>query len=412
MKVVKYIESASETRFPLICIFRDELDILPAFLDHYRSLGVTCFHLVDTGSSDNSVSYLLKQNDVQLYEVDCGYPQANAGVDWVNRIARNYCQGKWTLVVDADEFLWLPEISGKTSLKVMTQLMQGELAFALYTPLIDFFSDNLQGNTYDIRNLSELMESTPNYVSYKSFKKKSILAFPFFEIRSKARAQISGISDYFVKSYKIPLVYWRTGFQYLRSTHSCTPVPLSKNCAHLLHFKFRSGFQQRLSRELQNPDRMNADVYRISKAIINNQITIPQYTSDLRKIDGFGESDWLTKMDFDTDWQNENKSKSHYFELLTQQKIASESFLADNLNRITKSFSWRLSRPLRRFLFHRGILRHDHYPERLDQDHPLVDQTIAIYESFWWLITGIFRLPVAIYRAILWHKLGGRRRTR
>ncbi|GAA5443793.1 hypothetical protein Misp06_01971 [Microbulbifer sp. NBRC 101763] len=412
MKSIKLIEAAKDTTFPLICVFRDELDILPVFLHHYRSLGVTCFHLVDTGSTDNSIDYLLKQKDVQLYTVDGGYPQANAGVDWVNKIAKEYCLGKWTLVVDADEFLQLPAKSNQVSLDQTTRCMQKELAFALYTPLIDFFSDNLQGDPTNAETLAELMAIAPNCVPYKSYIKKRIQAFPFFEIRSRARAQISGISNYFVKSYKIPLVYWRPDFQYIRSTHACTPIPLSDNCAYLFHFKFRAGFKKRLERELKNPDRMNADVYYISKSIIKNQESIPKYTLDLRTMNGFQGSDWLSPPDFNNDWQIENQSKAHYFELMTNQKIPSESYLADNLTRLTKSFSWRISKPVRGFLFNRGVLRHDHYPERLERDHPLADQTIAIYESFWWLVTGIFRLPVAMYRAILWHKLGGRRRSK
>ncbi|MCO1335321.1 glycosyltransferase family 2 protein [Microbulbifer sp. OS29] len=412
MKAIRLVEQAEQAVFPLICIFRDEIDIFPAFLDHYRSIGVTCFHFVDTGSNDESCNYLLKQNDVQLYSVDGGYPQANAGVDWVNRIAREYCQGKWTLVVDADEFLVLPKTDNKISLTHTTHLLKNELAFALYTPLIDFFSDDLTAPPVAVNNLAELIATTPHYVPYSNFKAKGIRAFPFFEIRSNARSKISGVSNYFVKSYKIPLVYWRPDFQYIRSTHACTPVPLSDRCGHLFHFKFRAGFKQRLEKELKNPDRMNSDVYRISKAIVTNQKSIPVHTSDLRTTGGFQGSDWLSQDTFAGDWKNENHSKAYYFELLNHQKIPSESYLADNLSRLTESFSWRLSRPLRGYLFSKGVLRHDHYPERLQQDHALVDQTIAIYESFWWLITGVVRLPVAIYRAILWHKLKGRRRLK
>lgn len=412
MKIIKQIEDVTQANFPLICIFRDEIDIFPAFLDHYRSIGVTCFHLVDTGSKDDSCNYLSTQDDVQLYAVNGGYPQSNAGVDWVNSIANEYCQGKWTVVVDADEFLWLPKINGEFALAQKTKFMQNELAFALYTPLIDFFSDELTTHSVAVKNLDELIAATPNYVSYTKFKTKCIHSFPFFEIRSKARAKISGVTNYFVKSYKIPLVYWRPGFQYIRSTHICSPVPLSDSCGYLLHFKFRSGFKRKLEKELENPDRMNSDVYRISKAIINNQKLIPRHTLDLKDSSGFQESDWLLTSNFLMDWKSKNRSKAYFFQLLTDQKIASESYLADNLNRLTRSFSWRLSKPLRGYLFHRGVLRHDHYPERLQHDHPLADQTIAIYESFWWLITGIFRLPVAIYRAILWHKLRVRRRAK
>ncbi|KZL05361.1 hypothetical protein PsAD2_04286 [Pseudovibrio axinellae] len=395
-----------EVQFPLICVLRDEFDILPAFLNHYRSIGVTSFYFVDTGSSDGTRNYLLNQNDVQLYTADGGYPQANAGVDWVNEIGQQHCIGKWTIVVDADEFLQLPRTELPVSLVEITQLLQAELAFALYTPSIDFFANNLSSALEQPASLEELIALTPNFVPYSCFRKQQTVAFPFFELRSEARAKISKKQSYLVRSHKIPLVYWRPDFRYLRSTHSCAPLPLSDKCGYLFHFKYRPGFELRLERELENPDRMNADVYGISKAILKNQKDIIAHTSQTADVDGFYESDWLSYGGFLETWKRENRTKANYFEVFARQKTPSDDVLEDNLERLTQTFSWRFTRPLRSFLFKRGLLRHDHYPERLKfGHHPVADQTVAIYESFWWLITGPLRVPVAAYRLVLWHKL-------
>jgi hypothetical protein len=380
---------------------RDEADILPAFLHHYRSIGVTCFYIIDTGSSDGSLQFLHQQDDVQLYEKNGGYPQANAGVDWVNEIGCKYCKDKWTTVVDADEFLLLPQ----PTLDGTTSILQSELAFALYTPLIDFFCDDLTSAPKCAMDLDELISNTPNYVPFSNFHAEPSLAFPFFELRSSARAELSGKKNYRVRSYKIPLVYWQSDFQYLRSTHLCTPVPLSDTCGHLFHFKYRAGFERRLLKELENPDRMNADVYRISKAIIRNQKLLPQHTKVLCNEDTFKESDWLSSTGFSVKWEEVNRSKAHYFNLLTGKKTATDSTLEENLVRLTNTLSWRVTRPIRSFLFRRGWLRHEHFPERIKHHQVAAEQTIAIYESFWWLLTGLIRLPVALYRAVLWYKL-------
>ncbi|MES0871370.1 glycosyltransferase family 2 protein [Pseudovibrio sp. SCP19] len=380
---------------------RDEADILPAFLNHYRSIGVTCFYIIDTGSSDGSLQFLHQQGDVQLYEKNGGYPQANAGVDWINEIGCKYCKDKWTTVVDADEFLLPPQ----PTMDGTTSILQNELAFALYTPLIDFFCDDLTSAPKCAMDLDELISNTPNYVPFSKFHAEPSLAFPFFELRSSARAELSGKKNYRVRSYKIPLVYWQSDFQYLRSTHLCTPVPLSDTCGHLFHFKYRAGFEKRLLKELENPDRMNADVYRISKAIIRNQKLLTQHTTVLRNKDTFKESDWLSNMGFTAKWKDVNRSKAHYFNLLTGKKTATDSTLEENLERITNSLSWRMTRPLRSLLFRHGLLRHEHFPERTNCKQASAEQTIAIYESFWWLLTGLIRLPAALYRAVLWYKL-------
>ncbi len=198
---------------------RNEIDILPAFLHHYRSIGVTCFHIVDTGSTDGSKLFLEQQDDVQVYVKNGGYPQANAGVDWVNEIGDMYCKGKWTTVVDADEFLQLP----LKSIRETTQLMQSELALALYTPLIDFFCDDLTTSPRSVADLDELVASAPNYVPFANFRVEPTQAFPFLELKSLARAKISGKQNYLVRSSKIPLIYWQTNFQYLRSTICVRP---------------------------------------------------------------------------------------------------------------------------------------------------------------------------------------------
>ena len=46
---------------------RNEKLRLPAFLRHYRSLGVDRFFIVDNDSTDGSTEYLLAQPDVHLF---------------------------------------------------------------------------------------------------------------------------------------------------------------------------------------------------------------------------------------------------------------------------------------------------------------------------------------------------------
>ena len=92
----------------VISTVRNEADILPAFLDHYRKMGVQRFFFIDNASDDETPRLLREQPDVCLYHAPGSYHAALCGNAWVNQVAGRHCMNRWTLVVDADEFLILP----------------------------------------------------------------------------------------------------------------------------------------------------------------------------------------------------------------------------------------------------------------------------------------------------------------
>lgn len=89
----------------LICVLRNEIDRLPQFFRHYRSLGVTRFLIIDNGSDDGSHEFLLAQPDTDIFVTDVAFRSGQAGLYWANAVARAFCKGHWILRVDADELL-------------------------------------------------------------------------------------------------------------------------------------------------------------------------------------------------------------------------------------------------------------------------------------------------------------------
>jgi len=67
----------------LFATIRNEFDRLDAFLEHYRSLGVRHFLVVDNGSEDGSAEFLQTQPDVSLWVTHASYRQSRFGVDWL-----------------------------------------------------------------------------------------------------------------------------------------------------------------------------------------------------------------------------------------------------------------------------------------------------------------------------------------
>lgn len=105
----------------LVSVVRDELYFLPAFLDHYRRLGVTRFIVLDDRSADGTRAYLAAQPDVMVLESpgyrygDRVFPgrvlppfsDINMHPAWRTLMLERYCAGDWALLADADEFIAL-----------------------------------------------------------------------------------------------------------------------------------------------------------------------------------------------------------------------------------------------------------------------------------------------------------------
>src|SRR5258705_2465086 len=79
---------------------RNEALRLPAFLRHYRGLGVDRFFIVDNDSSDGSIEYLAGQPDVQLFCTSRRYREARSGIDWLNALLRTFGVVAWCVTVD------------------------------------------------------------------------------------------------------------------------------------------------------------------------------------------------------------------------------------------------------------------------------------------------------------------------
>ena len=67
----------------MFATIRNEFDRLDEFLEHYRTLGVRHFLVVDNGSDDGSTELLQAQPDVSLWVTHASYRQSRFGVDWL-----------------------------------------------------------------------------------------------------------------------------------------------------------------------------------------------------------------------------------------------------------------------------------------------------------------------------------------
>lgn len=109
--------------FTLSALLHNEMHFLPPFLDHYRKLGVERFIFVDDRSTDGTAEFLDGQADVMVLKsnrkygdrIDAedaqalGLPHQRLELAWRMLLVEKYALDQWSLHLDADEFLDLPE---------------------------------------------------------------------------------------------------------------------------------------------------------------------------------------------------------------------------------------------------------------------------------------------------------------
>ena len=74
---------------------RNERLRLPAFLAHYRALGVDRFFVVDNDSSDGTTEYLAGQPDVRVFRTTNRFSESSAGSLWLNLLLSRFGVGGW-----------------------------------------------------------------------------------------------------------------------------------------------------------------------------------------------------------------------------------------------------------------------------------------------------------------------------
>ena len=261
---------------------RNESLRLPAFLRHYRQLGVDRFFVVDNDSSDGSADYLAAQPDVRLFRTSNRYGDASSGTAWLNALLAQFGVGGWCLTVDIDELLVFPG-SENTSLRTFTTYLDRQGIDALACLLLDLYpagpledcaytagDDLLKASPFfDIGPYSsspgrvcpavEITGGVRERVFYPEFRTRGIgarlyeamfhnLVYRTAAIRERRWLRARRPPTPPLLS-KVPLVRWDATSRYLKSTHRVTPKTVAAETGVLLHFKFLQDFHARAVQE-------------------------------------------------------------------------------------------------------------------------------------------------------------------
>jgi len=231
----------------LVCCLRNELQRLPAFLAHYRRLGVQHFLFVDNGSTDGLQDYLAHQPDCSAWLGDGSYKASNFGMDWCNLLLARHGVGKWCITVDPDEFLVFPHCEER-GLRGLTRYMEGIGQPSLFAPMIDAYGRGRLSRTLLPAGLSP-------FVACPYFDRFNLSQRFDAERRNwwiqggvRMRRFSAGAPASAPALNKVPLVRWEPDLHYVSSMHhlnrprfNCTVLddPLAVSGA-LFHFKYVS----------------------------------------------------------------------------------------------------------------------------------------------------------------------------
>lgn len=80
---------------------RNEMEFLPGFFAHHRSIGINNYIFIDDESTDGSREFLEQQHDVTLLRINARYPEYKH--EFRSIICDEAFEGKWVLFLDVDE---------------------------------------------------------------------------------------------------------------------------------------------------------------------------------------------------------------------------------------------------------------------------------------------------------------------
>jgi len=240
---------------------RNEALRLAYLLTYYRHIGVDRFLVIDNGSTDGSREMLLGQPDTSVFGTEDSYAACGFGMDWVNTLLDHFCEGHWILAPDADECLVWPGCESQT-LRDLTQWMDGIGAEALFTMMLEMYSDRAFG-TIGYAAGESFLAYAP-FFDRLGYVLAPFEAFPFPKwrirggIRRRMFRDLPNFDGDLPTISKLPLVRWRRGQAFASSTHFVRePVRLAPMRGALLHFKMLDDLYENCRIEAVREQRFN-----------------------------------------------------------------------------------------------------------------------------------------------------------
>lgn len=278
----------------LFCVLRNEMELLPFFINYYKNLGISHFFFIDNDSSDGSRAYLNSLTDINimLFHTTKNYRDANCGVDWVNSLLSQYAQDKYCLIVDCDE-LFTFDRSKFSSLQHLTNDLEKNNNNCVQATLLDMYPEQLN----DLYKTGEsFFNHSPFFDRYNSedYLIQEPLLNNGYWLTGGVRKRIFGlrpiIHKYPLIKYNKNVTQMSLGYHFMeengRITRTSTNITPHETQGVIFHFKFIkpnliANIEERISR---NQDWDDSSEYKTYAEVMknNNKITFYDKTKSKR----------------------------------------------------------------------------------------------------------------------------------
>ncbi len=239
---IKNVRPLAGNDVPLVYLIRDDLKLVPAFLAHYRRLGVTRFICVDDQSTDGSRELLADQPDVDLWTSPLRYKDARRGRVWREFLFRHYGHDRWYVNVDSDEFLFY-ETCETTPLPTLFRSLEAVGQKRLLAPMLDLYPvQPLAAAAYG-NQPGQMPWEIATHFDGSGFRLETIKRGVTMTGGPRVRK-----FGYRLELVKFPVIFWDSKCGMGVSVHQ--PLPFQRNHVPpqgvLLHFKFFSDYREKI----------------------------------------------------------------------------------------------------------------------------------------------------------------------
>lgn len=207
---------------------KNEMCLLPWFLNYYREIGVDWFFLVDDDSDDDTLKFLSTQHDVTTFSSSQSFSESRGGMQWINYLIRHFGTNNWCIYVDLDEQLVVPDVETQGLAPTLRQMeARGDTCMPGY--MLDM-SHQTEGSFDDFCSGDNPLNFSRAFTNDMFFCGSIEAGY--------LRAGGFGIDalQYSPRREKVPIIRGGANVEYLNA-HSVTANQTSTSCAALLHFK-------------------------------------------------------------------------------------------------------------------------------------------------------------------------------
>jgi len=226
---------------PLFAKFKNEEVRLPEFLEYYRNLGVSHFFMIDNMSSDGALEYLIRQEDVYVWQASGSLEANHHCTPWINALIDKFSPSHWCVSADVDEYLTFSGSESGNSLRNLIYDMEQHGEEILPAYMLDMFPDNVSGIRM-LEGREKLQDTHPWFDN--TYRFLGSVTPPYQQAVGGFRSRLwPGLcNDTLVKT---PLFNTANGVRLVHANHDTNGGIPSAQTAVLRHYRFSDDIKRR-----------------------------------------------------------------------------------------------------------------------------------------------------------------------